>query len=105
MSVFADQVFLLARRSVVRTIRQPANVIFPLAAPRIDSDTVRSAAEADDEGTLLADDDRTLFTARIATRTPITGTGPLDLLVHNESLHFFDPESGAAIRSRGGVSA
>ena len=31
--VFADQVFLLARRSVVRTIRQPANVIAPLIFP------------------------------------------------------------------------
>ena len=30
---FADQVFLLARRSVVRTLRQPANVVFPLAFP------------------------------------------------------------------------
>jgi ABC-2 type transport system permease protein len=28
-----DQVFLLARRSVVRTLRQPANVVFPLAFP------------------------------------------------------------------------
>jgi ABC-2 type transport system permease protein len=31
--VFADQVFLLARRSVFRTIRQPANVIAPLIFP------------------------------------------------------------------------
>jgi ABC-2 type transport system permease protein len=30
---FADQVFLLARRSVVRTLRQPANVVFPLVFP------------------------------------------------------------------------
>ncbi len=30
---FADQVVLLARRSVVRTVRQPANVIFPLVFP------------------------------------------------------------------------
>jgi ABC-2 type transport system permease protein len=30
---FADQVALLARRSVVRTARQPANVIFPLVFP------------------------------------------------------------------------
>jgi ABC-2 type transport system permease protein len=29
----ADHVFILARRSVVRTIRQPANVIFPLVFP------------------------------------------------------------------------
>ncbi len=33
MSVLADQVFLLARRSVVRTVRQPANVISPLVFP------------------------------------------------------------------------
>lgn len=29
----ADQVLLLARRSVVRTVRQPANVVFPLVFP------------------------------------------------------------------------
>jgi ABC-2 type transport system permease protein len=33
LNVLADQVFLLARRSVVRTIRQPANVIAPLVFP------------------------------------------------------------------------
>jgi ABC-2 type transport system permease protein len=33
VTVFADQVFLLARRSVVRTVRQPANVISPLLFP------------------------------------------------------------------------
>jgi ABC-2 type transport system permease protein len=31
--LFGDQVFLLARRSVVRTARQPANVVFPLVFP------------------------------------------------------------------------
>jgi ABC-2 type transport system permease protein len=30
---FGDQVALLARRSVVRTVRQPANVVFPLVFP------------------------------------------------------------------------
>jgi ABC-2 type transport system permease protein len=30
---FSEQVFLLARRSVVRTLRQPANVVFPLVFP------------------------------------------------------------------------
>jgi len=33
MNVLADQVFLLARRSVVRTVRQPANVVAPLLFP------------------------------------------------------------------------
>ena len=35
MNAFADQVFLLGRRSVVRTIRQPANVVFPLLFPML----------------------------------------------------------------------
>jgi ABC-2 type transport system permease protein len=33
MTHFGDQVALLARRSVVRTARQPANVVFPLVFP------------------------------------------------------------------------
>ena len=48
-------------------------MIFPADAPRIDSDAVRSASEGD-EGTLFADDDRALFTARIATRTPVAAS-------------------------------
>jgi multiple sugar transport system ATP-binding protein len=83
---------------VIEGLGAETNVIFPLAAPRVDSDTVRSAAEAGDVGTLLADDDRALFTARIATRTPIAANGPIELVVHNASLHFFDPQSGAALR-------
>jgi ABC-2 type transport system permease protein len=35
MSAFADQVVQLARRSVVRTIRQPANVFAPLLFPML----------------------------------------------------------------------
>ena len=35
MGAFADQVYLLGRRSVVRTIRQPANVVAPLLFPML----------------------------------------------------------------------
>jgi ABC-2 type transport system permease protein len=35
VSVFADQVFQLGRRSVVRTVRQPANVVGPLVFPML----------------------------------------------------------------------
>lgn len=35
MSAFGDQVFQLARRSVVRTVRQPANVVAPLLFPML----------------------------------------------------------------------
>ena len=83
---------------VVEGLGAETHVIFPLAAPRIDSDTVRSAAEFGDVGTLLADDDRALFTARIATRTPLAANGPIELAVHHASVHYFDPQTGAALR-------
>jgi ABC-2 type transport system permease protein len=35
VSAFADQVFQLGRRSVVRTVRQPANVVGPLVFPML----------------------------------------------------------------------
>ena len=35
MSAFADQAYLLGRRSVVRTLRQPANVVAPLLFPML----------------------------------------------------------------------
>ena len=35
MSGFADQVYVLGRRSVVRTLRQPANVVAPLLFPML----------------------------------------------------------------------
>ena len=34
----------------------------------------------------------------VATRTPLAQNGPIELVVHNASLHFFDPETGAALR-------
>src|SRR5690348_10968696 len=34
-TVFSDQVFLLARRAVLRTVRQPANVVSPLVFPML----------------------------------------------------------------------
>jgi ABC-2 type transport system permease protein len=35
VNAFADQVYLLGRRSVVRTLRQPANVVAPLLFPML----------------------------------------------------------------------
>jgi multiple sugar transport system ATP-binding protein len=82
---------------VIEGLGAESNVIFPVDAPRVDSDWVRSAAEGGDVGTLLADDDRALFTARVATRGAVAH-GPLELLVHTPGLHFFDPDTGAALR-------
>jgi ABC-2 type transport system permease protein len=49
LSIFFDQVFQLGRRSVVRTVRQPANVVGPLVFPMlllaVNSGGLRSATK------------------------------------------------------------
>jgi multiple sugar transport system ATP-binding protein len=89
---------ITVRPEVVEGLGAESNVIFPVDAPRVDSDAVRSAAEGGDTGTLLADDTRALFTARLATRSPIPPGRPVELAVHAAGMHFFDTETGIAIR-------
>jgi multiple sugar transport system ATP-binding protein len=84
---------------VVEGLGSESNVIFPLEASRVDSDSTRAAAEAraaDDEQ-LLAEDDRAQFTARLAGRPPIAPGQRLELAVRTDRLYFFDPESGATL--------
>ena len=73
MTPFADQTYLLARRSVVRTVRQPANVVFPLVFPllllAVNSGGLRAATNA---GTDLARDVQTGFLNRLSL-TPMRG--------------------------------
>ncbi len=83
---------------VVEGLGAESHVIFSLDAPRIDSDSVRSASEEGDSGVLLAGDDRAQFTARVASRRPIPADTPLELAVHAESMHCFDPDTGVALR-------
>jgi len=81
---------------VVESLGAESNLIFPVDAPRVDSESVRSAEEGD-EGKLFADETRAVFTARVASRTPIPANQPLELALHHADLHYFDPETGAAL--------
>ncbi len=84
---------------VVERLGSESNVIFPLEAPRVDSEAARAAVEAraaDDEQ-LLAEDDRAQFTARLAGRPPIAPGQRVELAVHTDRLYFFDPESGETL--------
>ncbi len=82
---------------VVESLGAESNVIFPVDAPRVDSDAVRSAADNED-GTLFADEDRALFTARFATRTPISRQRAARARrPPARDLHYFDPDTGVAL--------
>ena len=84
-----------------------SNVIFPIDAPRVQTDATRAAIEAttDDEATLLADDQRARFCAAIDGRRPIELGQDVELAVDHRHLHFFDPETGDVIDGQLAVPA
>ena len=84
---------------VVERLGSESNVIFAVDAPRVDTEATRAAAEAqasaDDQ--LLAEDDRSLFTARLTGRPAIVPGQEIELAVRTDRLYFFDPQSGATL--------
>jgi multiple sugar transport system ATP-binding protein len=84
---------------VVEELGAETHVIFPIDAPRVVAEAVRAAADAaaDDEGALFADDQRSLFTARVTSDVAIRSGSAVELAVDTRRMHFFDPVTGAAV--------
>jgi multiple sugar transport system ATP-binding protein len=77
------------------------HAIFTIDAPPVEHAAITSAAtdEGDEDGagvTALAGG-RTLWTARVSSRSAVRPGAPLQLAVDTSRLHFFDPTTGAAI--------
>ncbi len=87
--------------SVVEELGAETYVVFTIDAPRVDTEATRAAAEAErtDEVTLLADEEGATFTARVDPRRAPRVGEPLELAVDSERAHFFDPDTGDAIRA------
>ena len=87
---------------VVEELGTEANVLFGVAAPPIDSDAVRAAADVDtvETAVLLAGDSRSAFTARVDPATSARPGAPITLSVDTSAFHYFDPESGVAVGRR-----
>jgi multiple sugar transport system ATP-binding protein len=90
---------LTVQPDVIEDLGGVANLIFPIDATRVVTDATRAADEAgsDDEGTLLADDQRARFCASIQGRHTVSAGELVELVVDNRHLHFFDPATGAVI--------
>ena len=90
---------LIVRTEVVEDLGGVSNLLFPVDAKRVVTDATRAAVEAgsDDEGTLLADDQRARFCAAIQGRHAVAVGEDVELAIDHRHLHFFDPVSGAAI--------
>jgi multiple sugar transport system ATP-binding protein len=89
------------RVEVVEKLGSESHLIFAVDAPRISAEAVRAAqeSEAADDGVLLADDERSQFTARVDGRFAVQAGDEVTLAVDASALHAFDAESGLALRS------
>jgi len=93
---------ITVRPDLVEELGGVSNVVFPIDAPRVQTDATRAAIEAatDDDATLLADDRRARFCAAIDGRRGITLGEAIELAVDHRHLHFFDPASGESLSRR-----
>jgi multiple sugar transport system ATP-binding protein len=93
---------LTVRADVIEELGGSSNVLFLVDAQRVVTDATLAAAEerSDDEGTLLADDQRARFCASIDGRRQVRMGEDVELAIDNQHLHFFDPETGTVLGDR-----
>jgi multiple sugar transport system ATP-binding protein len=93
---------IVVRPDLIEELGGVTNVLFPIEAPRVQTDATRAAIEAasDDDATLLADDRRARFCAAIDGRRAVTTGEDLELAVDHRRLHFFDCATGETLRTR-----
>ena len=95
-AAFADASLpqLDARSRCSRTSAPTSHVIFPVDAPRVETEEC-ARADADEE---LIAGTGTVFTARVDARTATRPGQTLRLAVDPAGFHYFDPETGASLR-------
>jgi multiple sugar transport system ATP-binding protein len=86
--------------NVTEELGSEIHVIFtldaaPLRHPSI-SDAVAAGDDADEAAAVLAGG-KSLWTARVASRSHVRPGQPIELAVHTSNLQFFDPATGLAI--------
>ncbi len=91
---------LRAELEVVERLGAESHLIFPVDAEKPAGEVAAAADEATEErdATLLAADDRARFTAFVGGRQRYRPGEVVELGVAPDSVHLFDPETGAALR-------
>jgi multiple sugar transport system ATP-binding protein len=82
--------------AVLEDLGSDAHVIFPVAAPRVETEELRHTNE---EEALIAGDG-SVFTARVDARTAARVGERLRLSVDPAGFYWFDPKTGASLRRR-----
>ena len=87
--------------AVLEDLGSDAHVIFPVDAPRVETEDLRPP---DEEEALIAGDGA-VFTARVDPRTEARQGGAVRLAVDPAGFHCFDPATGASLRRRAASAA
>jgi multiple sugar transport system ATP-binding protein len=101
----ADWARMQVTANVTEELGSEIHVIFtldsaPVHHPSI-SDAVAADGDTEDAGALLAGG-KSLWTARVASRSNVRPGQPIELAVHTSNLQFFDPATALAIGHPGG---
>jgi multiple sugar transport system ATP-binding protein len=76
------------------------HAIFTIDAPPVQHSAIASAAAGDDQSddsVAALSGGKSLWTARVSSRSSVRSGNPLDLAIDTTRLHFFDPTSGESI--------
>jgi multiple sugar transport system ATP-binding protein len=86
--------------AVIEELGSESHVIFPIDAPVVFTDAVKSAVGDEDQAVLVADDRRSMFTAEVNPASAARAGQKLMLAVDPSRFYFFDAETGANLLSR-----
>ena len=84
---------------VLEELGAESHVIFWVDAPPVATDDTGTGDDEDEQAQLLADDQRSLFTASVDAHSRATAGGGLELAIDPRAFHFFDPETGESLRA------
>jgi multiple sugar transport system ATP-binding protein len=82
---------------VIEELGSDSHVIFPIDAPRVEAEELRAAADHEEDA--LIADDRSMFNARVSSKSAAEVGRPLRLAADPAELYFFDPDTGASLTS------
>jgi multiple sugar transport system ATP-binding protein len=80
---------------VIEELGSDSHVIFPIDAPRVEAEDLRAAADHEDDALLV--DDRSMWNARVSSKTDAEPGRRIRLAIDPAELYFFDPDSGASL--------
>jgi multiple sugar transport system ATP-binding protein len=83
---------------VLEELGSDTHVIFPIDAPRVETEELRETLEGEED--LLLASDHAVFNARVDPRSAASPGAPLRLAVDASRFHFFDPATGENIGLR-----